>query len=99
MALACPPGRSRCESRPAPPNELHPLRRLFDGRNEQFALRGGRPHSTFLPGGIISGVVIIRPDFPELNDNWPFLRYENEYVVDTATTSILLANAAESLSR
>ena len=45
-----------------------------------------------------SGVVIIQPDFPELKDNWPFLWYENEYVVDAATAFILAANAAATLS-
>jgi endoglucanase len=48
---------------------------------------------------MIPGVVIIEPDFPELKDNWPFLWYENEYVVDAATTFILAANAAEALTR
>ncbi len=57
-----------------------------------------RADYTFIPGGMIPGVVIIQPDFPELKDNWPFLWYENEYVVDAATTFILLANAAESIS-
>jgi hypothetical protein len=57
-----------------------------------------RADYTFIPGGMIPGVVIIQPDFPELKDNWPFLWYENEYVVDAATTFILLANAVESIS-
>jgi len=57
-----------------------------------------RADYTFIPGGMIPGVVIIEPDFPELKDSWPFLWYENEYVVDAATTFILAANAAESLA-
>jgi endoglucanase len=58
-----------------------------------------RADYTFIPGGMIPGVVIIQPDFPELKDNWPFLWYENEYVVDAATSFILAANAAEASSR
>ena len=58
-----------------------------------------RADYTFIPGGMIPGVVIIQPDYPELKDNWPFLWYENEYVVDTATSFILAANAAEALAR
>lgn len=54
-----------------------------------------RADYTFIPGGMIPGVVIINPDFPELKDAWPFLWYENEYVVDAATSFILAANAAE----
>jgi endoglucanase len=57
-----------------------------------------RADYTFIPGGMIPGVVIIQPDFPELKDNWPFLWYENEYVVDAATSFILAANAAEARS-
>jgi endoglucanase len=57
-----------------------------------------RADYTFIPGGMIPGVVIIQPDFPELKDNWPFLWYENEYVVDPATSFILAANAAEASS-
>jgi endoglucanase len=57
-----------------------------------------RADYTFIPGGMIPGVVIIQPDFPELKDAWPFLWYENEYVVDAATGFILAANAAAFLT-
>jgi endoglucanase len=63
-----------------------------------IAYGNNRADYTFIPGGVIPGVVIIQPDFPELKDNWPFLWYENEYVVDTATTFILAANAAQALT-
>ncbi len=53
-----------------------------------------RADYTFIPGAMIPGVVMIQPDFPELKDAWPFLWYENEYVVDAATAFILTANAA-----
>jgi hypothetical protein len=49
----------------------------------------------FVPGGMVPGVVIIQPDFPELKPAWPFLWYENEYVVDGVTSFILAANAAD----
>jgi hypothetical protein len=57
-----------------------------------------RADYTFIPGGMIPGVTLIQPDYPELKDNWPFLWYENEYVVDAATIFILAANAAEALA-
>ncbi len=57
-----------------------------------------RADYTFIPGGMIPGVVIIQPDFPELKDSWPFLWYENEYVIDAATAFILAANAAADLT-
>jgi hypothetical protein len=63
-----------------------------------IAYGNNRADYTFIPGGMIPGVVIIEPDFPELKDNWPFLWYENEYVVDAATTFILAANPADAVT-
>jgi hypothetical protein len=54
---------------------------------------------SFIPGGMITGVVIVQPDIPELKNAWPFLWYENEYVVDAATSSILAAGAANELGK
>ena len=64
-----------------------------------IAYGNNRADYTFIPGGMIPGVVIIQPDFPELQNTWPFLWYENEYVLDAATAFILAANAAEQLTR
>jgi len=64
-----------------------------------IAYGNNRADYTFIPGGMIPGVVIIQPDFPELKQGWPFLWYENEYVVDAATSFILAANAAEAETR
>ncbi|HEY6451802.1 MAG TPA: glycoside hydrolase family 9 protein [Steroidobacteraceae bacterium] len=64
-----------------------------------IAYGNNRADYTFIPGGMIPGVVIIQPDYPELKDNWPFLWYENEYVVDAASAFILAANAAAALAR
>jgi hypothetical protein len=58
-----------------------------------------RADYSFIPGGMIPGVVIVQPDYPELKNDWPFLWFENEYVVDTVTTFILAANAANVLAR
>jgi hypothetical protein len=70
------------------------------GANSKLIAYGNnRADYTFIPGGMIPGVVIIQPDFPELSEDWPFFWYENEYVVDTATSFILAANAADALTR
>jgi endoglucanase len=63
------------------------------------AYGNNRADFTFIPGGMIPGVVIIEPDYPELKDQWPFLWYENEYVVDAASTFILAANSVAALTR
>ena len=63
------------------------------------AYGNNRADYTFIPGGMVPGVVIIEPDYPELKEAWPFLWYENEYVIDAASVFILAANAAAALSR
>jgi hypothetical protein len=63
-----------------------------------IAYGNNRADYSFIPGGMIPGVVIIQPDFPELKVGWPFLWYENEYVIDAATSFILAANAAAAVA-
>ena len=63
-------------------------------QSKLIAYGNNRADYTFVPGGMIPGVVIIQPDFPEFRMGWPFLWYENEYVVDAVTSFILAANAA-----
>jgi len=58
-----------------------------------------RADYTFIPGGMVPGVTMIAPDFPELSDAWPFLWYENEYVLDGATAFILASNAGAMLAK
>ena len=64
-----------------------------------IAYGNNRADYSFIPGGIIPGIVIIQPDFPELKEAWPFLWYENEYVVDTVASYILAANAANAVAK
>ncbi|MGN6375579.1 MAG: glycoside hydrolase family 9 protein [Sphingomonas sp.] len=53
-----------------------------------------RADYSFVAGGMTPGVIIIKPDFPELKTQWPFLWFENEYTVSTTSSYILAANAA-----
>jgi len=63
-------------------------------QSKLVAYGNNRADYTFIPGGMIPGVVILEPDFPELKEGWPFLWYENEYVVDAGTSYVLAAHAA-----
>jgi hypothetical protein len=63
-------------------------------QSKLIAYGNNRADYTFIPGGMIPGVTVVQPDFPELTNDWPFLWYENEYVVDAATAFILAANCA-----
>lgn len=53
-----------------------------------------RADYSFIPGGMVPGVLIVKPDFPEAKVDWPFLWFENEYTVSTTSAYILAARAA-----
>jgi len=63
------------------------------------AYGNNRADNTFIPGGMIPGYIIIKPDFPECIDDFGFLWFEDEYVIDVASRWILAANAADALVR
>ncbi|SPE37723.1 hypothetical protein SBA3_2700016 [Candidatus Sulfopaludibacter sp. SbA3] len=58
-----------------------------------------RADSTFIPGGVIPGYIVIKPDFPECIDDFGFLWFEDEYTISVAGSWILTANAADALVR
>lgn len=53
-----------------------------------------RADYSFVPGALVPGVIVLKPDFPEQMVDWPFLWFENESTVATTSTYILMANAA-----
>lgn len=63
------------------------------------AYGNNRADNAFIPGGVIPGYIIIKPDFPECIDDFGFLWFESEYVIDVASKWILAANAADALVR
>jgi endoglucanase len=62
-----------------------------------MAYGNNRADYSFIPGGMVPGFVVIRPDFVEFKEDWPFFWYENEYVIGTVSKFILAANAADAL--
>ena len=61
------------------------------------AYGNNRADNTFIPGGVIPGYIIIKPDFPECIDDFGFLWFEDEYVIDAVSRWVLAANAADAL--
>jgi endoglucanase len=61
------------------------------------AYGNNRADGTFIPGGMIPGYVLIQPDFPECIDDFGFLWFEDEYIINVAAKWILVANAADAL--
>jgi endoglucanase len=66
-------------------------------RSKLQAYGNNRYDNSFIPGGMIPGYIVIKPDFPECITRFGFLWYEDEYTVDAAATWILEANAATAL--
>ena len=65
--------------------------------SKRIAYGNNRADFTFIAGGIAPGVLILKPDFPENKEDWPFLWGENEYVVNLAPSYIYLVNAVNKM--
>ncbi len=66
-------------------------------QSKKVAYGNNRADYSFIAGGIVPGVLIIQPDFPENKEDWPFLWAENEYVIGMGGSYIFLVNAANDL--
>jgi hypothetical protein len=66
-------------------------------RSKKVAYGGNRADYTFIAGGVVPGVLVLKPDFPENKEDWPFLWGENEYVIDICAEFVLLSNAVNAL--
>lgn len=65
------------------------------GTQSKLAAYGhNRADNSFIAGGLVPGVIIIKPDYPEAKADWPFLWFESEYTVSTTSAYILAAKAA-----
>ncbi len=47
-----------------------------------------RADASYIPGGVVSGTALIRPDFPELKE-WPYLWQQTEYVLGGGSSRFL----------
>lgn len=65
--------------------------------SKEVAYGSNRADFSFIPGGVVPGVLLLKPDYPENRDDWPFFWGENEYVVPEGAMYITLANAAARL--
>jgi hypothetical protein len=52
---------------------------------------------SYIPGGMASGTALIRPDYPELKEPFPFLWQQTEYVMPGAASYIFCVLAADNL--
>jgi hypothetical protein len=58
-----------------------------------------RADNAYIPGALIPGYIIIKPDFPECIDDFGFLWFEDEAVVAGSASWVIAGNAADALTR
>jgi hypothetical protein len=58
-----------------------------------------RADNSFIPGAVIPGYIVIKPDFPELIDDFGFLWFEDEAVVAGSASWVVAGNAAAALAK
>lgn len=56
-----------------------------------------RGDHSYIPGGMVPGYIVIKPDFPESIDDFGMLWFEHETTIGAATDWILAANAAAAI--
>ncbi len=56
-----------------------------------------RADNSYIPGAVIPGYIIIKPDFPECIDDFGFLWFEDEAVVAGSANWVVAGNAAEAI--
>jgi hypothetical protein len=57
-----------------------------------------RADNAYIPGAVIPGYIIIKPDFPECIDDFGFLWFEDEAVVAGSASWVVAGNAADALT-
>jgi endoglucanase len=57
-----------------------------------------RGDNFYIPGAVIPGYIIIKPDFPECIDDFGFLWFEDEAVVAGSASWVLAGNAADAIT-
>jgi hypothetical protein len=68
-------------------------------RSKKMAYGTNRADMTIIPGGVVPGILVLKPDYPEHMEDWPFLWGENEVTIGICADYIFLANAASALAR
>lgn len=56
-----------------------------------------RADNSYIPGAVIPGYIIIKPDFPECIDDFGFLWFEDEAVVAGSASWVVAGNAADGI--
>jgi hypothetical protein len=66
-------------------------------RSKKITYGNNRADFSYIAGGVVPGILILRPDFPENKEDWPFFWGENEVTVGICANYILLSAAVNQL--
>lgn len=66
-------------------------------KSKKLAYGNNRADFSIIAGGIVPGVMLLKPDFLENKDDWPFLWGENEVTIAGSAEYIFLATAVNDM--
>jgi endoglucanase len=65
--------------------------------SKKITYGNNRADFRFIAGGVVPGILSLKPDFPENKEDWPFLWGENECVIDIGAQYVYLSHAVQDL--
>ncbi|MFA5328061.1 MAG: glycoside hydrolase family 9 protein [Prolixibacteraceae bacterium] len=68
-------------------------------QSKKVAYGSNRADFTATAGGVVPGLILLKPDYLENKDDWPFLWGENECIIDGGAWYVFLANAVNELQK
>jgi len=66
-------------------------------RSKKITYGNNRADFSYIAGGVVPGILILKPDFPENKEDWPFFWGENEVTVGICANYILLSAAVNAM--
>jgi len=66
-------------------------------KSKKITYGNNRADFSFIAGGIVPGILILKPDFPENKEDWPFLWGENECTIGGCAEYLFLCGAVNEL--
>ena len=67
--------------------------------SKMMTYSNNRADNAYIPGALIPGYIIIKPDFPECIDDFGFLWFEDEAVVAGSASWVIAGNAADAITK
>jgi endoglucanase len=68
-------------------------------RSKKITYGNNRADFSYIAGGVVPGILILKPDFPENKEDWPFFWGENEVTIGICANYVLLGAAVNDLNK